>query len=89
MQDRHRGPAESSGEGLLAQGQERPRSAGRAWRWEPKSPQRHQTEGLSDVEQRKREEKAASFPQDGKGKRTISVRNYLEKKEAASGAVSL
>lgn len=43
---------------------------GGAWRWEPEPPQRHQAEGSSDVEQRKREEKAVSFPQDGEGKRT-------------------
>lgn len=66
-------PCLASKAGLLAEGQRWSGSAGKhlAWRWEAKPPQRHQIERLPDAELRKREEKAASFPQDGEGKRTI------------------
>lgn len=66
-------PCLASKAGLLAEGQRWSGSAGKrlAWRWEAKPPQRHQIERLSDAELRKKEEKAASFPQDGEGKRTI------------------
>lgn len=58
-------------------------SAGKhfAWRREAKPPRR---ERLADEELRKREEKAASVPQAGEGKRTAVSKELHQKKEGST-----